>query len=94
MKSSCLRITHSSEKSNRKTQTKGQNHPQESPHGTEVPATHLCPFFPGQAWEPLFTGGARGPRVATLAHGTSFPGGTLQGKSVSAGNMFQGHERK
>lgn len=38
----------------------------------------LCPFFPGQAREPLFTGGARGPRVATLAHGTSFPGGTLR----------------
>ena len=34
--------------------------------GTEVPATHLCPFFPGQAREPLFTGGARGPRVAPV----------------------------
>lgn len=52
--------------------------------GTEVPATHLRPFFPGQAREPLFTGGPWGTRVATFAHGTSFPSGTLRGKSVSA----------
>ena len=52
--------------------------------GTEVPATHLRPFFPGQAREPLFTGGPWGARVTTLAHGTGFPSGTLRGKSVSA----------
>lgn len=62
--------------------------------GTEVPATHLCPFFPGQAREPLFTGGARGPRVATLAHGTSFPSGTLRGKSVSASKHVPGTCKK
>ena len=54
--------------------------PWESLPGTEVPATHLRPFFSGQAWEPLFTGGARGPRVATFTHGTSFSRGTLLGK--------------
>ena len=47
-----------------------------------------------EAQEPPFTGGARGPRVATLTHGTSFPSGTLQGKSVSASKHIPGTCKK
>lgn len=49
--------------------------------GVEGQATHLRSFLPSKAREPLFTWGAWGPRVASLAHRTSFSCGTLWGES-------------